>query len=132
LLEGKGRNGYFHLGAVEVGIEPGNPQGQMSIDFMAVNTIGAIGPSRITGEPGEILALATKIKRMVMAAMGNPAEDFTDRAELEEILNAQADSDAAYRAVMSCAKLVILHWDTGDLAGAVRALAQAVKDVEGR
>jgi hypothetical protein len=35
-----------------------------------------------------------------MSAMGNPADDFSNRADLWEIIDTEADFDAAYRAVM--------------------------------
>ena len=149
MLEGKGKNGYFKLGAVEVEMEPGTPQ-QMSIDFFDQNPIknnklivfrhirissleyNSIGAARIVGEPGEILALATKLKRMVMSAIGNPAEEFTERAELNEILESQADSDAAYQDVIKAGKMVVAMWDKGNLAGAVSDLDRAIRLLEGR
>ena len=93
MLEGKGRNGYFPLGAVEVGMEPGNPQ-QMSVDFFGQNPIkhhklteyNFIGAARFVGEPGEILALFTKIQHMVVEILGNPADEVCIRAELKEVL----------------------------------------------
>ncbi len=85
MLEGKGRNGYFRVGQVEIWKTAPGEHETMYIDLYSTRP-GKNPPARIQGTPGEIISLMSSIfGETVAVRMGRQAQTITiqDKGEKE-------------------------------------------------
>jgi hypothetical protein len=72
MIEAKGRNGYFHMGSVEVWRTGTGSEQEIQIDFLSTKP-GKNPPVRIQGKIEEIISLMSKIYiETVSLRMGGP------------------------------------------------------------